>query len=167
MGKNPSPPTRTQDSAFAHENDAPRKVNPNYPDWLTGLADKSLPSLYSYKELVGPDGIHEVENLRFGTFELEPDTVHPAHHHPAPEIYFITEGTGTWYVDDEVSEVSPGSVMYHRSGAVHGLKTHNKKLKAIWIWWAENTNNEALSQPSKLLNPERDNKKETAKPSRS
>jgi quercetin dioxygenase-like cupin family protein len=151
-------------TSFSHEENARPRANASYPDWfrgtgLDGWADER--SRYHYTELVGPlsaDTKLLANGVHFGTFVLQPGTTYPAHNHPAPEIYFILEGTADWWVDDEHQRVKPGSIILHRPHAVHGWRNDgDRPLKAVWVWWSEGDSTpDELTRGARLTNPKRD-----------
>jgi cation diffusion facilitator family transporter len=47
---------------------------------------------------------------------------HPPHQHPEEEFLLVTEGTGEILVDGKINKVGPGSMMYCRGNALHGIE---------------------------------------------
>ncbi len=170
----PTPGRLEGTTSFFRAADAPKRVNAGYPAWFRGedsggLADEQ--SQYHYTQILGPagsviTGLH-ADNLRFGTLELKPGAVYPAHNHPAAEVYYVVEGEAEWWVDDEVQHVSAGWTIYHRPYAVHGWRNTSATvpLKLVWVWWAEGDATPAdLDRPARLVNPELAADPRTARP---
>ncbi|MFV1978104.1 MAG: cupin domain-containing protein [Myxococcota bacterium] len=73
--------------------------------------------------------------ISMGTLELPPGSSLDAHHHEPPEVYFLTQGTGTLLLDAEERPVGAGDVVYIPGSCVHGLKnTGDSLLKLVWIF---------------------------------
>jgi mannose-6-phosphate isomerase-like protein (cupin superfamily) len=73
----------------------------------------------------------------FGELELKAGGFYPAHHHPAPEIYYVLSGEAEWTVGDQTFMARPGMSIYHPALKLH--KMHNKgteTLRVIYFWWA-------------------------------
>jgi mannose-6-phosphate isomerase-like protein (cupin superfamily) len=78
-----------------------------------------------------------LDDVLFGELELEAGGYYPAHHHPAPEIYYVLSGEAEWTVGDQTFIARPGASIYHPANKLH--KMHNKgkeALKVIYFWWA-------------------------------
>ena len=91
--------------------------------------------VHRWKTLVGGQG--DPADILFGTWELAPNAIYHGHKHDAPEIYYIISGRALWTVGEETQEVSRGTAIYTKPGAVHKMvNLTNEPVQAIWIWWA-------------------------------
>lgn len=64
-----------------------------------------------------------LSNFEGGSLALRPGMEpHPPHQHPDEEILLVCEGTGEISVEDEVTQVGPGSMMYTAANKLHGIK---------------------------------------------
>jgi quercetin dioxygenase-like cupin family protein len=89
-----------------------------------------------WKTLVGSDGVPQ-EDVQFGTFELSPNAVYPAHLHPAPELYLVLEGHARWTIGSETFDAGPGTAIYTPPGTAHRMvNVGNDTVRAVWAWWA-------------------------------
>ncbi len=173
-GEYPVPGRQEGTVSFFNEKDAAKLANKNYPSWYrgngpNGAADEN--SRYFYTQLVGPSAYTftglNANNLQFGTLVLKPGETYPAHNHPSPEIYYITEGEADWYIDDQKEHVTVGATMFHRPYAVHGWVNTSKTqpLKVVWIWWTEGNMTPAdLDKGARFVNPDLVKEPGTIKP---
>ena len=61
---------------------------------------------------------------------------HPPHKHQEEEIMLVTEGSGEIYVQGEVTQVGPGSMMYTNANELHGIKcTGAEPLLFYYFKW--------------------------------
>jgi mannose-6-phosphate isomerase-like protein (cupin superfamily) len=98
-------------------------------------ANAELPDV-RWKTLVGSDGIPQAD-IQFGTFELAPNAVYPAHLHPAPELYFVLEGHARWTVGSDTFDAGPGTAVYTPPGTAHRMvNVGDERVRAVWAWWA-------------------------------
>ncbi len=57
-----------------------------------------------------------------GSLVLKPGkSPHPPHRHPEEEFMLVTEGTGEIQVEDKVTQVGPGAMMYCAGDKLHGI----------------------------------------------
>ena len=152
-------------TGFISESEAPKKSNKKYPAWFrgngkNGAADKD--ALYWYTELIGPKAYNitkgmNAEGAYCGTLMLAPGATYPAHNHPASEFYFVYEGEGEWWIDDEKKHVKPGDLQYHRPFVAHGWKNTGKKpMKVFYCWWKEATDKvDVMNYSAGWINPEK------------
>ena len=95
--------------------------------------------IHRWKTLVG--GQIDPADILFGTWELAPNAIYHGHKHESPEIYYIISGKALWTVGDETREVTNGTAIYTKPGAVHKMvNLTDEPVRAIWIWWAPNGN---------------------------
>ena len=116
-----------EESAFLHESSVSSKTN-------------AFP-IHRWKTLVGggAGGRMDPVDILFGTWELAPHAIYHGHKHQTPEIYYIVSGKALWTVGEETREVTKGSAIYTRPGAVHKMvNLLDQPLHAVWIWWAPN-----------------------------
>lgn len=66
---------------------------------------------------------HEIPCARVACLEITDSPVHV--HAETVETYHILAGTGRIVLDDEVREVSPGSLILLPPGVQHGLMSHS------------------------------------------
>jgi Dimethlysulfonioproprionate lyase len=72
--------------------------------------------------------------LAFGLLLLGPETLYPAHSHPASEIY-IPLGRAEWMRGDEPFMArEPGAVIPHRPNLVHATRSGAEPLAALYLW---------------------------------
>ncbi len=173
-GEYPVPGRQDGAVAFFNEKDAAKLATKTHPSWFrgngaNGAADKD--AKYFYTQLLGPASFTftglTANNMQFGTLELKPGVTYPAHNHPSPEIYYVVEGEGDWYIDDQKQHVTPGTIMYHRPYAVHGFvnTSKDKPLKVVWSWWIEgNMTAEDFNKGARFVNPDLANDQEKCKP---
>ena len=116
-------------SAFLHESTISWEMN-EFP-------------IHRWKTLVG--GQAEPGDILFGTWELAPNAIYHGHKHDAPEIYYVISGKALWTVGDETQEVTKGTAIYTKPGAVHKMvNLTDEPVQAIWIWWAPNGDREVF-----------------------
>ncbi len=118
-----------EESAFLHESDVAWETN-EFP-------------IHRWKTLIG-NGVKDrlnPEDVYAGTWELAPKATYHGHKHEIPEIYFIISGKALWTVGDETQEVTAGTSIYTKPGAVHKMTNLlDTPLQAIWLWWAPGGN---------------------------
>jgi hypothetical protein len=88
----------------------------------------------AFAEILGPEAPLRTDALCLGLTLIGPETLYPAHRHPAVELYLVVAGTATWTLDGVVREHPPGAVILHPSQAVHAMQTHADPLLAIYFW---------------------------------
>ena len=116
-------------SAFLHESAV---------EW-----ERNVFPIHRWKTLVG--GKEDTGDILFGTWELAPHAIYHGHKHDAPEIYYVLAGKALWTVGDETQEVTQGTAIYTRPGAVHKMvNLTDEPVQAIWIWWAPNGDREVF-----------------------
>ena len=76
------------------------------------------------------------ENTQFamGLEEIDPHSEIPGHSHShSEEIIFVFGGKGQAYIDDEVTELTPGTVIYLPPDVEHRFV--NTGDEPLWITW--------------------------------
>jgi mannose-6-phosphate isomerase-like protein (cupin superfamily) len=87
-----------------------------------------------WKILIGDDQ-SETKSLTYGIMELPEGRFLDAHFHADHEVYHVLEGVGVVLIDDEVTGIGPGSVVYIPGNATHGIRnTGKERLVMIWIF---------------------------------
>ncbi|PMG45345.1 dimethylsulfonioproprionate lyase family protein [Shewanella sp. 10N.286.52.B9] len=135
--------THSSDIVFVNEDKMIRKANKSYPEWYrgkgeNGVADKD--SHYSYTDMIAPSGAPiKSESVYMGTVKMLPGKTYPAHHHPAPETYYVISGEAEWFVNGVKQKVGPGDLMFHKPYDVHGWVnlSNTEELHLMYIWWKE------------------------------
>ncbi|MBI4640386.1 MAG: cupin domain-containing protein, partial [Candidatus Tectomicrobia bacterium] len=121
--------------AWTQADEVEWRKSSTYPSWLTEIIRAK------YLITAERNGCHEAF---FGLFELDPGD-YPFHFHPAPEIYYILQGSAEWTVDQETFTATPGTAIYHPPYARHRMVNQGpEKLVAIWVWWAPGGDTEVL-----------------------
>ena len=106
--------------------------------WRYGYGARAdLPGLETrmgYAEIVGPAAPFRSKEVCLGVTLLAPQTVYPAHRHPAVELYRIVAGRPQWTVEDDTRQLEPPAIVLHRSGAAHAMASKGEALLAIYSW---------------------------------
>ncbi len=117
-------------------------------DILTG-ALSNLPWKYNYEprkdmpdlgvkmawgEIIGPEAPYQCNNFCFGFTMIVPNSLYPAHFHPAVELYYVLSGTAEWTLDGKTTLQKPGTFILHPSNAVHTMRTEKEPLLAMYTW---------------------------------
>lgn len=78
------------------------------------------------------------KNFVTGRFAIDPGkTPHKPHTHVEEEVMIIESGTGEIFCDGKTTQVGPGSVMYTRPNAPHGIvNTGSQPLSFYFVKWA-------------------------------
>ena len=101
-------------------------------EYIPGEEDRD--DVIRWKTFCGSDK-GNTHSLAFGICELPPGTVLHAHHHAENEAYYIQDGVGKVYLDGEVVEVSPGSVVYVPENLTHGIRNGGEgTLTLLWFF---------------------------------
>jgi hypothetical protein len=109
--------------------------NPNY---RAAPPSPSFLDRYGYAVIAGPKSgppaLRLHPSLAFGVLLLGPDTLYPAHSHPASEIY-VPLGRGEWMMGDEPFMArEPGAVIHHRPNLLHATRSGAAPLAALYLW---------------------------------
>ena len=88
----------------------------------------------AFAEIIGPEAPFESDRVCFGLTLIGPETLYPAHEHPAIELYYVVAGTATWTADGVSSRNAPGAFILHPSQVVHAMQTHREPLLAVYSW---------------------------------
>ena len=77
----------------------------------------------------------KTKGVTFGVCEVPPGCGMNLHHHQQPEYYYIQEGEGIVYLEEEIIPIEAGSMVYIPSNATHGIRnTANTIISLIWIF---------------------------------
>ena len=89
-------------------------------------------------ELVGPNGMYQLHDLRFGLLIQCEGVNYPKHWHAAEELYLVLQGTADWAVDDALpTPRTPGEFVHHRAMQPHTMITQDVPMIALWAWSGE------------------------------
>lgn len=105
--------------------------------WMQGTMKMpdSFKGRYAYVELAGPRGMITNNDISFGLYLQQCDTVYPSHWHTAVEDYLVVSGTALWQVGDEdFIARAPGTHIVHASNQPHATTTLQDPLLAMWFW---------------------------------
>nr|WP_294514266.1 dimethylsulfonioproprionate lyase family protein [uncultured Rhodopila sp.] len=120
--------------------------------WRHGYAPHpSRPGLedrLAWVEIIGPEAPLRYPGLCLGFVLIAPDTMYPAHAHPAVELYHIISGRALWTTGATVEERRAGDFILHPSGIPHAMTTAEEPLLTIYTWTGD------VISPSRFL-PER------------
>ncbi len=97
---------------------------------------KSFLDEFANGEGIGPDGTLYHPNIILGLFILGPETMYPAHAHPAEEFYIVLTGNPQFKVgDDNEFEIKlSGEVIVHHSDMSHAIRSSETPFWAIYGW---------------------------------
>ena len=96
----------------------------------------------SLRELLNP--LKESLNLRYSLAHaiVKPGQITMPHRLKSSEVYYILEGEGAMYIDDETQPVGPGQAVYIPPGSIQQIRNSgSRELKFLCIvdpaWRAE------------------------------
>ena len=107
--------------------------------WNSAALSRPLPNTfvgsYSFVAIVGPDGMIQNDQFRFGVYLQEPDTFYPSHKHEAEEFYLPLSGAALWQKDaNDFEPIKAGQLIHHLPYQPHATWTHDFPLLALWAW---------------------------------
>ena len=105
--------------------------------WMQGTMKmpETFQGRFAYVELAGPRGMIANDDISFGLYLQQGDTVYPSHWHSAAEDYLVASGTALWQIDDrDFVAQEPGSHIVHTSNQPHATTTQEDPLLALWFW---------------------------------
>eukprot|EP01084_Bolivina_argentea_P262810 444588_1 len=111
-----------------------------------------------YAPLFGNNGIFVnkyTNEISIGILLMPPNIWYEPHFHPANEIYIpLNENDALWKSDYNIkvfdesftnwTVYSIGEIVFHPTNIHHSMKTNNKPLLALYVWWGD------IVTPSKL-----------------
>lgn len=104
-------------------------LNCQKADYYTGGDKRWLKDGLEWHRLITPE---ISKDLIFGVAKLDPGQVHLLHHHDnAAELYYVSEGTGKFTLDDEIIDGTPGTVIYLPAGVKHRIKNDGSQTLVI------------------------------------
>jgi mannose-6-phosphate isomerase-like protein (cupin superfamily) len=88
----------------------------------------------AFAEIIGPEAPFRSGSVCLGLTLIGPETLYPAHRHPAIELYFVAAGTACWTLDGVSRDNPPGTFILHPSQAIHAMRTRAEPLLALYSW---------------------------------
>lgn len=115
----------------------------NFHDIANELTWRPSPRTDYEANFIALSSINEMLNLGglvAGFLFMTPNQVYPEHSHNPQEFYFILSGNANWLYGDEkeYKEHKPGDLIYNRPNDLHGIKTENESLLALYLLWGNN-----------------------------
>lgn len=116
--------------------------------WFFGYAEHpDFPHLDQkvwFSQFVGPDDLWTSAHLAIGLTLIAPNTLYPAHRHPATELYLPLSGTGLWSMGStDYHPRKPGELIIHHSNVPHATQAQEAPVLALYIWQGD------INSPSK------------------
>jgi mannose-6-phosphate isomerase-like protein (cupin superfamily) len=102
----------------------------------------------AWAELIGPEAPFKSSRVCLGLTLIGPETLYPAHAHPAIELYYVVAGTATWTANGISRRNPPGSFILHPSNVIHAMQTHHEPLLAAYSWSGEDVTTLSAYTPS-------------------
>ena len=102
-------------------------------------------SRYGWFDVASPRGLVVTRACAVGVLFLGPETLYPAHAHPAVERYDVLAGAARWWLeggDWQTREV--GGAVRVPSGTPHAMRTDAEPLLALYAWLGD------LDTPARL-----------------
>lgn len=108
-------------------------LNCEKANYYTGGDKRWLRDGLEWHRLIDPE---VSKDLILGVARLEPGQVHLLHHHDnAAELYYVSEGTGKFTLDDEIVNGTPGTVIYIPTGTRHRIENDgNQTLMILFVY---------------------------------
>ncbi len=112
---------------FSHH--LPWTESPRTPDMGNRIALCSFNDLFDFK--------HHTAGLLY----LDPELAYPEHSHPPPELYLTLSGMGSWRYggSTEYRAVSAGNLLYNHPLDLHGVRSNDTPLLALFLLWHNET----------------------------
>lgn len=104
--------------------------------WLQKPAgDDHFRANHANAVVIGIDGIEQRNDVRVGVSLVSPDTVYPDHTHPPEEIYAVLSD-GAWRQNEgEWRKPGLGGTVHNTPGILHGMRSYDTPLLAVWSLW--------------------------------
>jgi mannose-6-phosphate isomerase-like protein (cupin superfamily) len=93
-----------------------------------------LENAMGWAEIIGPAAPFRSESICLGFTLIDPETLYPAHAHPAVELYYVVAGNAQWTAAGVTHTNPPGAFILHPSEVVHSMKTGGEPLLALYTW---------------------------------
>jgi mannose-6-phosphate isomerase-like protein (cupin superfamily) len=91
----------------------------------------------AWAEIIRPEAPYVSNQFCFGFTLIAPESLYPAHFHPATELYYVLSGTAQWVLSGTKTRYQSGSFILHPSNAVHAMQTSDEPLLAMYTWSGE------------------------------
>ncbi|WP_268993536.1 dimethylsulfonioproprionate lyase family protein [Gibbsiella quercinecans] len=92
----------------------------------------------AFAQFVGPEDLWRSARLAIGLTLIAPETLYPAHSHPATEIYLPLAGTGLWSMgNSDYHPRKPGELIFHRSHVPHTTLAQKDPILALYVWYGD------------------------------
>ncbi|MGN0917847.1 MAG: dimethylsulfonioproprionate lyase family protein [Oxalobacter sp.] len=88
----------------------------------------------AWGEIIGPEAPYQCDSFCFGFTLIAPNSLYPAHYHPAIELYYVLSGTAEWMLEGKTALQKPGTFILHPANAVHAMRTGKEPLLAMYTW---------------------------------
>jgi len=94
-----------------------------------------LAACVAFAPIAGPDDLRRSEKLLVGLTLIAPQTLYPAHIHPAVELYLPIGGVGLWSQGGAPFQPrAPGEIILHRENVSHATEARAEPVLAIYTW---------------------------------
>ncbi len=116
----------------------------NFSEISTQLKWRPSPRTDPNAEVIALSVFNEMLNLGglvAGLMFMSPNQIYPEHKHPPQEIYFVLSGTASWLYggNTEYQQQKPGDIIYNHPQDMHGMKTGDEALLALYFLWGDKT----------------------------
>lgn len=102
--------------------------------YASSPARAALEQGLAWTQVIGRQAPLRHDALSLGYLLLAPETVYPAHLHPAVELYHVVSGTALWTAGDILRRRVPGDFILHPSEVPHATRTLAQPMLAIYTW---------------------------------
>ncbi len=93
-----------------------------------------LENAMGWAEIIGPEAPFRSQSVCLGLTLIGPETLYPAHAHPAVELYYVIAGNAQWTAAGVTHTNPPGTFILHPSEVIHTMKTGGEPLLALYTW---------------------------------
>lgn len=85
--------------------------------------------------------LFETRNFFCDVYCLEPGQEQKVHaHKDEDKLYFVLDGRGTFFVDDEAQELGEGQIIFAPAGSNHGVKNTSEARLKLLVFMTPNPN---------------------------
>lgn len=85
--------------------------------------------------------LFETRNFFCDVYCLEPGQEQKVHaHKDEDKLYFVLDGNGTFFVDDESQELGEGKIVFAPAGSNHGVKNTSEARLKLLVFMTPNPN---------------------------
>lgn len=115
-----------------HDASAPNALADLLPLLTQSINNPEFMASHANAQIIGPQGLVIQHDLMVGVTLLRPNMVYPDHQHEPEEIYLVLTA-GHWR-QANLPWHTPGlgGLVYNASNLVHGMKSLNTPLFALW-----------------------------------